>query len=563
LRITYGDNHWSFAVRGSYRKAKNYNNSIDGSVYNTGFRETNASFFGAYTSKYGYSNLNLSLYNNIQGIPDGSRDSLTRKFTKQVYEIPFDDVKNRPVVSDIELNSYQMSPLHQHIEHYRVYSNNHYKVGKGEMDVLLAFQQNIRREFNHPTAPFHAGLFVRLNTLNYGIRYDAPVWQDIEISIGVNGMYQNNKNKDATDFPIPDYRLFDAGAYTHAKWKYKKWTASGGLRYDTRFLSGENFYTRMNPNTGFNKQVYATDTTDAYLLFPSFRKTFSGMSLSIGTTFQLTHQITMKANVASGYRAPNITEFASNGLDPGAHIVYLGNRNFIPEFSLQEDFGISGNFKSVSFNVSIFNNNIQHYIYLTQLTDAGGKAVVVVPGNKTFQYQQSTAQLYGLEASLEVRPEIIKGFRFNNSVSMIYGFNRKSEYKNQGVNGAFLPLIPPLKLFSSINQSFKTKYTHFPVFSLKIEADCNAAQSRYLASDHTETSTPPYSLLNIAAGAEIVLLKKSTLQIQIQVNNLLDVAYQSNLSRLKYFEYYLQSPNGHLGMYSIGRNFCFKLVLPF
>ncbi|PIG96056.1 hypothetical protein CS542_09540 [Pedobacter sp. IW39] len=42
-----------------------------------------------------------------------------------------------------------MGPLHQHIQHYRIYNNNHYKVGEGDVDVMLAFQQNVRREYNH------------------------------------------------------------------------------------------------------------------------------------------------------------------------------------------------------------------------------------------------------------------------------------------------------------------------------------------------------------------------------------------------------------------------------
>ena len=126
LRLSYGNDHWSFILRGAYRIAKNYTNSIDGRVYNTGFRETNASGTIIHKSKKGYSNLNFTLYDNSQAIPDGSRDSLTRKFTKPVYEDLYDDVKNRPIVSDAELNSYSLSPVYQHIQHYRMYSNNHY-----------------------------------------------------------------------------------------------------------------------------------------------------------------------------------------------------------------------------------------------------------------------------------------------------------------------------------------------------------------------------------------------------------------------------------------------------
>lgn len=78
-----------------------------------------------------------------------------------------------------------------------------------EVDYLLGGQQNTRREYTHPSMPQQAGMYMRLNTLNYGIRYNAPKFANIETSLGVNGMLQNNKNKDATDFPIPDYHLYD------------------------------------------------------------------------------------------------------------------------------------------------------------------------------------------------------------------------------------------------------------------------------------------------------------------------------------------------------------------
>ena len=128
-------------LRGSYRIAKNYSDNIDGRVYNTGFRESNASATIKYTGRRGYSDLNITLYNNLQGIPDGSRDSLTRKFTKQIYEGILDDIKNRPIVSDEELNSYKLSPLHQRIQHYRIYSNSHYELAKVTLIFFLHFSK--------------------------------------------------------------------------------------------------------------------------------------------------------------------------------------------------------------------------------------------------------------------------------------------------------------------------------------------------------------------------------------------------------------------------------------
>lgn len=563
LRLDLSTRHWLFALRGSYRIAKNYTNSIDGRVYNTGFQEKNLSLLTGYTSSKGYTHFNATLYDNLQGIPDGSRDSLTRKFTKQIYEGDMDNLKDRPIVSEAELNSYTLSPLHQHIQHYRIYSNSHYQLGKGEIDATLAFQQNIRREFNHPTQPEQAGLFVRLNTINYGVKYLLPEFNEVEITVGANGMAQNNKSKDATDFPIPDYNLFDFGSYIYGKWKHNKLTISGGLRFDVRTLHGGDFYLKSNPLNGFEKQVFLPDTADAQIQFQALNKIFHGASYSIGGTYAFTQQISMKVNVARGYRSPSITELASNGLDPGAHIIYLGDRNFMPEFSFQQDLGILANFNNFSTSISIYNNNIQNYIYLKQLTDNQGSAIVDAQGNKTFQYEQASAQLYGAEGSCDLHPKDLKGFSFNNSFALVYGFNKKNNFKNTKIDGQYLPLIPPAKIASSISQDFGLNSNIFSSINAKVEMEYNAAQDRFLGLYNTETATPGYTLFNFSAGVNINYLKYQKLQIQIQANNIFDVAYQSNLSRLKYFEYYEESPNGRSGIYNMGRNICFKLIAPF
>jgi len=566
MRLIYGSKHWSYALRGSYRIAKNYNDPIDGWVYNTNFRTTNVSFSAQYRTSSGFTTLNINLYDHKQGIPDGSRDSLTRQFTKQIYEIgaqPDDNIKQRPLVPYDSLNSYLLSPLHQRIQDYKFYSNNHYEIGKGFLDGQLAFTQNLRREYDHPTDPLQAGLYVRLYTLNYGIRYTNQIFEGIELTFGINGMYQNNKNLNATDFPIPDFTLLDVGPYIYLRKKWQRWTISGGVRYDNRFLRGNNFYTKQDSATGFFKQVFSQDTTDSYLQFPAFNKTFAGFSFSAGLTYLLNQQISLKANIARGFRAPNISEFASNGLDPGAHIFYLGNRNALPEFSLQEDAGMEMTYNDVSIYISVFNNYIQNYLYESQDVDSQGNQVVIVPGNKTFRYEQSSAELFGLEATVNFHPEILKGFSFDNSFSFINGYNLNPSYKHTGVNGEYLPFMPPVRLVSGISQEIKTRSFIITSLTLKCVADINAAQNHYLSLDHTETPTPAFTLVNLGILATIKYSQNYSMQFQVQVNNLMNMAYQSNQSRLKYFEYYTASPNGHLGIYGMGRNICAKLIMPF
>ncbi|MEJ5963997.1 TonB-dependent receptor [Pedobacter immunditicola] len=530
LGLALHKNGWRYAARASGKIAHSYRNQVDGLVYGTAFQEYNLSASAAVHKKWGHSKIAANYYNNLQEIPDGSRDSLSRKFTRQVLD-EGDDIKNRPVVPENELNSYRIVPLHQHIQHYRIYNSGQYKLGNSLLDVLVGGQQSVRREYNHPTTPGQAGLYLVLNTLNFDAKYHFPEFNGIQSTLGLSGMYQTNRNKDATDYPIPNYDLFDMGAFFFAKKSFGKLDLSAGVRVDDRKVDWNDF-----------------------AQFTAFDKRYQGVSGSAGITYNLTERILFKANIARGYRAPNITEIGSNGLDPGAHIVYLGNRTFVPEFNLQQDIGFMAYLKNIDLSLELFNNNIQNYIYQARLTDENGEPVVVVPGNLTYQYKQSAARLYGLEASVNIHPTAVPWFTLNNSVSYVVG----------KTNGQHLPLLPPLQLRSEMKFAAQTNKTS--IFSkpyIKFEANYHADKNRFYALDDTETFTDGYALFSAGLGTGLKNKQQKTfLEVFIQGENLFDTAYQSHLNRLKYFEYFQSSPNGRSGIYNMGRNFSVKVIVP-
>ncbi len=540
----------------SHKQATNYQNKYDGRVYGTAFNESDLSTYLRLNKQWGYSDINFSIYNDLQEIPDGSRDSLTRKFTKQITEAD----TFRPIVSEAELNSYKIAVLHQHVQHYRLYSSNNFIIGESKLGLIIGFQQNIRREFSHPQYPSVPGLYLDLKTLTYDIKYYLPEYKGWETTFGINGMYQRNTNK-GTEFIIPDYEQFDIGPFILATKSIDKFDFSAGVRYDIRVFKNDPMYTRPNPETGFDMQVSLPDTAIADHPFYSYRHTFSGLSASFGVTCNITKKLLVKTNIARGFRAPNIAEISANGVHPGTLIYQIGNNAFKPEFSLQEDLGISYRLDYISGELDLFNNNISNYIFNQKLLNHSGQDSVIVKGNQTFKFQQAKAQLYGGEATLDIHP--FSWLHFENSISVTYALNKGGNGIRVTDSTRYLPLIPPLHTNTDLRANIKSKSKHFSSLYFKIGIEYYRKQDEIYSAYNTETPTPGYVLYNAGAGADIKNKDgKVLLSINVLGNNITNLAYQSNMSRLKYFEEYPNNPSGRSGIYNMGRNISFKLTFP-
>jgi len=542
----------------SHKMATNYQNKYDGRVYGTAFNETDANAYIGLNRAWGYSRLNFSLYDDLQEIPDGSRDSATRKFTKQITEID----TFRPIVSEAELNSYKIATLHQHVQHYRVFSSNNFFLGSAKLGVNLGYQESVRREFSHPEAPATAGLYLVLNTFTYDVKYYLPETNGWETTFGINGMYQVNTNR-GTEFIIPDYHQFDFGPFVYIKKSMGKFDLSAGLRYDSRMFKNNEMYTRPNPETDFDMKVIIPDTVGADRPFVNFKHNFSGLSGSIGGTYNINENFLVKANLARGFRAPNIAEISANGVHPGTNIYQIGNPAFNPEFNLQEDLSIFYTFYHVNGSIEIFNNDISNYIFNQKILNHLGQDSIIVDGNQTFKFQQAHALLYGGEASLDIHPHPLDWLHFENSISVIYAVNKGGNGTHVSDSSKYLPFIPPLHTNSELRAEIPKKFRHFSSVYVKIGMEYYAKQDRAYLADNTETVTPGYVLYNAGIGTNITNANgRELFNINISGNNITDVAYQSHLSRLKYFEQYPNNPTGRSGIYNIGRNLGFKITVP-
>jgi iron complex outermembrane recepter protein len=281
----------------------------------------------------------------------------------------------------------------------------------------------------------------------------------------------------------------------------------------------------------------------------------------LGFTYNATEKLSFKANIGRGYRAPNISEISANGVHPGTNIYQIGNPAFKPEFSLQEDIGFVYASTSLVFNLSLFNNNIQNYIFNQKLVTNTGDDSIIVAGNQTFKFQQSKARLYGGELNVDIHP--IKSLHFENSLSIVYGVNKGGSGIKLSDSAKYLPFIPPFHGLSELRFDFVSKAHHIVNAFVKAQLVYYAAQNRVYLADNTETPTPGYTLFNMGIGSGFTNKKgKTILKAYLMANNLFDVAYQDHLSRLKYFEQYPGNYTGRDGIFNMGRNIAFKVDVP-
>ncbi|MEL7585955.1 MAG: TonB-dependent receptor [Prolixibacteraceae bacterium] len=529
-------------LRYSSKLAHAFENKYDGPVYNSGFREHAGGAMIGLNRAWGFSRLNLSVYHLKPGMTEGERDSLTGKFIRLV---PGNDGEEQeiPAVSS-DFNSYQPDVPFQKITHYKAVWNNRIYLGQSNLQTILGFQQNHRKEFESPD---EYGLYFLLNTFNYDLKYTFPEIRNWNITTGINGMWQRSRNK-GSEFLVPAYHLFDFGVFTIISKETGKFNFSGGLRFDRRSEDVDALFVNSQGEAVPPEEAGATER------FTSLDKTFDGFSGSMGATWQISETFHTRANISRGFRAPNIAELSSNGEHEGTFRYERGNPALRPESSWQFDWGAGMDTEHISAELSLFHNTVDHYIYSHRLNGVSGSDSLD-QGLPVFKYAAGKAQLKGGEFTIDIHPHPLDWLHFENTFSYTRGV-----LKNQPDSSRWLPMIPAARWTSVIRTDFERVNRLMSNAYLKFGVDYNFEQDHFYAAYGTETRTPAYTLLNVGAGTDFTSGGKTLFSLNISVNNLADVAYQNHLSRLK--QAGINYRTGRSGIYNMGRNFSFMLRIP-
>ncbi|MEW6467823.1 MAG: TonB-dependent receptor [Bacteroidota bacterium] len=541
-------NGFIWDLRYSAKQAHSYRNRYDGYVYGSAFRENAISGIIGLNKVWGYTHLHLSTYHLVPGIVEGERDSATGRFTRE-FALN-DSTASDTIASDEELRSYDPGIPRQDIRHHKLVLNNSFVMGNGSLKVILGFQQNHRQEYANVLAPDEYELYFLLNTVNYGAYYVLPVSGQWSFSLGVSGMSQTSQNR-GEEFLVPEYGLFDIGGFATFRKSYDKLDISGGLRFDTRTIEGKELLldTLGRPTT--ESDPFHVDR------FSAFSSSFSSTSGSLGLSYAFSDKFFAKLNLARGFRAPNIAELGSNGEHEGTLRYEIGNPFLKAETSLQTDLAFGLNTEHVSAELDLFYNGIDHFIYAEKLYSVLGGDSVMNAGEPVpvFKYTQGDAALQGGEVMIDIHPHPLDWLHFESAFSWVL-----ATQKNVPDSMKYLPLIPAPRFSSELRGDFEKAGKFMANAYVRIGVESYLAQDRFYKAFGTETRTPGYTLLSAGLGADFVSGRLAICSVYISINNLTDVAYQSHLSRLKYAA---ENPvTGRTGIYNMGRNISFKLVVP-
>ena len=458
----------------------------DGEVENTWFKENDIQAGLKYETEKFSSDLRLSMNFSELGLPH--------------MEEGDDDHDDHDEEGHDDHDEEGHEDHYQELSHTTLTWVNTFDLGNDhELNVTLGRQLNDRKEFGgHEEEEGHddheeeghddheeeghegheegeAELDMELSTNTLDISLVMPQSDNLNLTIGANLLSQENKNFGHEEL-IPDAEKKDFGLYALGQITMENGAALLGVRYDNRSISsdmGSADFSNFNGSVGIKRD-------------------FKNSSL--------------RFNIGSGYRAPNLIELFADGVHHGTFRYEKGNVSLVAEKSFQTDisFDINNEDSSVSFN--LFYNDISDYIYISPSRDR-------MDGFAVFNYMQQDSELYGGEISFDKKT----GFdwlSYNTSLEYIFA---------ESADGEALPFISPLTFNQVFNIDISSNY------SFEIDFLAKAKQGRV---SMFEEETDGYSVLNLS-GNWMTSFLDNDLNIFWSISNVFDKEYYDHLSRFK------------------------------
>ncbi len=397
----------------------------------------------------------------------------------------------------------QLDVWYQNLDNHLLNWQNTLVFHNFQIKANASWQSNHRRLQNPKTSVEQPDLGAPINMWMETFTYDAKLIrrsnEQLRFILGFQGMSSANRNdQQARNIILPDGQMNDYGLFGLIQYQPNtELNTQLGLRYDLRDISTK----AANIGEPSEKQPV--------------NEQFSNISASLGATYHFSDKWLLRANAASGFRAPNFIELSANGLH--GSLWERGNTDLHPERSYELD--LSGHYhgRHLTVEVASFLNVLNNYIFLQPTSEAAPQG-----GGVIFEYSQSDSRLHGFEAGLHLHPESMEWLHLASTYATVHG---------EQEDGSYLPLIPANNWSNEIG-------IHGDLSKNIYNASITLNVHHYFEQDRFsrfEQVTEAYTLLHLHLKADLKLSGQQ-LQGQIAVNNLLDEAYLNHLSILRPLE---------------------------
>ena len=504
-------------------------------LQNSGVEELNASATAGWRRENKGLELFYSLFNTRLGIFSGSHiGNVTDLVNAIANGDPPDYIKDAPF-------SYRIDRPYQKVQHHLLKAKAFVNTGEySRLSVTGSFQNNWRREFDVVRSPRNnPQLELSLYTTALDLAWDHFKSKYLKGTVGLSGTWQVNDIN--YRYFVPNYTLFNMGAFVSEKYTRGNWIAEAGLRYDLRWMND----ITDNDRSPFDALIGDVNDPGA----PYGTRSFRGFSGNAGATYKAG---TWRFNVSGGtaWRAPQVNELFSDGLHHGAARIEKGKPDLLPErsYSLQGSVERSG--ERFSLDLNLYYKRISDFIYLRptyppQLTIRGAFP--------TFAFAQTDARMTG--ADIQLSYVLTEHFSVVAKASLLRAFDlladdwliqMPADRYEAGAEYHFDEGNKFKQTYVKLTGAHVTRQSRVPATG-NIEIT-NPNGSVTMASDYAPPP-PAYTLFGIEAGTDIHV-KHRDIGIVFAVTNLFNTEYRDYMNAFRYF------------CDDMGRNISLRMKLP-
>ncbi|MDX1543266.1 MAG: TonB-dependent receptor [Christiangramia sp.] len=485
------DFNWGFSALGKLFSDYFYN-GYDFRVPNTRLLEYGAKAYAGVNKKWSSSTLSYVFNNAYYGILDGK--DIVKDENGQIKNI--DTLEKEKFPLEIE------APFH-HVTDHRITSRTTVLAGDSKVQGVLSYQNNHRseNEEHRGSKKGYTYLDMALQTYTYDLKWYLPEWNNFQTIIGSQGMHKKNNNLEgAATQLVPNATINDLGFLALTKYDMESLNLSAGIRYDRRNLESEMLTSASNS-------------------VPGTRREYDNISWSFGARYNLLKNLLLRASYASGYRSPNLNELFSYGVKLESQRYEIGNADFVKEQNREWDLSLHYDLADFSFDIAVFGNQIQNYIYLAPTGNTVQGNMYPEKTYPEYEFRQTDARITGGEGSLDIHPRNLNWGHLEIKASTLTGKRED--------NNSYLPMMPPTRLYNTLYLDLDDfRNFHDVIFDIGTQTTFEQTQVA-----ENELETPAYTLLDAGLAVDI-----NKVHWSLNAHNILNKKYVDHMSRFRSYD---------------------------